>query len=90
MYSFVSFSFEIVLTFSLASLKVFVFSFSIIMFGFTAMYFTGFPNFIIANPLFSKPSKTSYVLDLGTPEISAISPADATPLPSKANQTLDS
>ena len=39
------------------------------------MYLTGFPTLTIENPLFVKDSRTSYVRDLGTPDISAVSPA---------------
>src|SRR3989338_6571344 len=57
-----------------------VFIFSIISVGLIEMYFTGLPTFIMAKPLFSRDSKTSYVLLLGTPDISATSLAEATPL----------
>lgn len=59
LYSSVSFNFVMFSIFSSVSFIVFVFSFSITMFGFTAMYFTGLPSFIIANPRFSKLSRTS-------------------------------
>jgi len=42
------------------------FIFSITSVGLTAMYLTGLPILIIANPLFSRDSKTSYVLERGT------------------------
>ena len=87
-YSLVSLMFERVDIFSFMLSLVFFFSFSITIVGFTAKYFTGFPIFCIAKPCFSSDSKTSYVLDLGTPEISAISPADATPFVSNANHTF--
>ena len=87
-YSVVSFNVERDLTFSCASCIVFDFIFSRTSIGFTAMYFTGFPILTIANPLFSRDSKTSYVLERGTPERAATSPADAIPFESRASQTL--
>ena len=77
-------------TLSSASERTLFFNFSKITFGFTPIYFTGFPNFSRANPRFSKPSKTSYVLDLGTPERSATSRAEAIPFESRASHTLAS
>jgi len=67
---------------------VLFFNFSITISGFTAMYFTGLPNFWITNPRFSRDSKTSYVLERGTPESSAISPAELIPLLSRASHTF--
>ncbi len=59
LYSAVSFSVESVLIFSSACVVVLFFSFSITIPGFTAMYFTGFPNFWITKPRFSRDSSTS-------------------------------
>ncbi len=83
-----SFNEESVLIFSSACASVLFFSFSITISGFTAIYFTGFPSFWITNPRFSRDSSTSYVRDLGTLEISAISPAEEIPLESRASHTF--
>src|SRR3989344_8163497 len=48
------------------------------------MYFIGFPNFITTKPFFSKLSKMSYALDLGTSPISLNSAAVEIPLDNKA------
>lgn len=88
LYSCVSFSVDSVFIFSSACEAVLFFSFSITISGFTAIYFTGLPSFCITNPRFSRDSNTSYVLERGTLESSAISPADDIPLDSKASHTF--
>ena len=80
--------FDNVNIFSFASVLTLFFNFSRIILGLTPIYFTGLPILTIANPFFSKLSRTSYVLDLGTLEIEATSPAEAIPFPSKASHTF--
>ncbi len=76
------------LTRSFASCTVLILIFSITSVGFTEMYFTGLPIFVIANPRFSNDSRTSYVRERGTPESSATSPAEATPFERSAIHTF--
>jgi len=88
LYSVVSFRLDSVLILSSACAVVLFFSFSMTISGFTAMYRTGLPSFWITNPRFSRDSRTSYVLERGTLEISAISPAEEIPLLSRAIHTF--
>src|SRR3989338_1937981 len=84
------FNFSSLLLFSCACAIKFFLTLSTTSSGFKATNFIGLPSFITINPFFSRLSRMSYVLDLGTSEILLNSPAVEVPRESNAVQTFAS